>query len=124
MPIQNALNPSPTLNQAISIIMLIFAGGFTPVWVWWSKQYLERHPLTDWLNIITSASVLTAFVVLPLLQFLAIDGLYSLIVFLILAATFWRYMRPEIISEVIGVNNLLQENPAIEFPEFEWVEEA
>ena len=120
MTILDTFNTPPTLTQSITLILFIFTAGFTPVWVWWSKQYIERHPLIDWLNIITSASVVAAFVALPILRFLDIDGLYSLALFLCLAATLWRYMRPEIID----MNNLLRADSEIEFPEFKWVEEA
>lgn len=118
--ILETLNTPPTTETALRVIALIVIAGTMPIWIFIYRRDYDRVQLIDIINTITTASLITAFVVHPLQLFFGFDSIYQWFGFLALSACIHIYTT----GDQATVNKILQDDEAIEFPEFERVEVA
>jgi len=118
--ILETLNTPPTAETALRVVAFILIAGTMPAWIFIYRRDYDRVQLIDIINTITTASLITAFVAHPLQLFLGLDSIYLWLGFLALIVCIHIYTT----GDQHTVNKILQDDRAIEFPEFERVEVA
>lgn len=108
------INKEPTASALLEVLLLIITASVAPIWIEWSKRYIERSLFIDSLNSFITASLLALCVVSPMQPVFEFDAMVSQISALALTALIFGYWN----RNSRNTNNLLQDN-LIEFPTME-----